>query len=271
MTRAGGERSGPDSESAPPDPIVESSDPTGSDHEIEVVTVDGETTYRVDGREYADCEALPPVVRRALEDGGCGGADTASPTPPIVNDLTPEGLRALADHASEDRAGRDPANPAVGGRGHERPDRMESISLTSGHPSDDPFSATTRAIERSVGAISRWIAYFALIVWSWMEPESLGPFIFLGFFVADFVTWVAEVVLVSFAWRSRPLHPGSVGLSLLGFGVMYGLLMLTESFQVAPQEKDWAHSVGLIAFFFTLCGKTVAIGLRRASDITNGP
>jgi len=312
MTLSGGERAGRGPESAPLDPTVESSDPAMSEHEIEIVTVDGETTYRVDGREYADREALPRFVRRILAEGGLGGADPAPGTPPIVNDLTPEGLRELAAASSAVGAGRDSVNPAVDGRRHdglddipahvraggdsaernlvrasswrppvdrrrktawpgERRNRPESFSLASADRSDDPFHATTRAIERSIGAIFRWIAYFALIAWSWMEPESLGPFIFLGFLIADFVTWVAEIVLVSLVWRSRPFHAGSVGLSLVGFGIVYGLLMLTESFQVAPPEKDWAHTVGLIAFFFTLCGKTVAIGFRRASDITRGP
>jgi len=274
MTPSGREGAARDLDPTHLDESAGSPEPPVSELEIEVVTVDGHTTYRVNGREYPDFDALPPLARRVLADRDLGVVASASGAPAGRADLTPEGLRLLTGRgpgvALQGEPVRDEVDRGRSSTMSRRGVRQDSFVLEDVHPADDPFLDTTRAIERGVGAIARWAACFALIGWAWMEPESLGPFIFLGFLIADFVTWVAETGLATWVWRSRPFHPRSVGLSLLGFGVMYGLLVWTESFQVAPQDMDWARTVTMIAFFFTLCGKTIAIGLRRASEITRG-
>ena len=133
---------------------------------------------------------------------------------------------------------------------------------------DDSVYAHTLAIERAVGLAVRWVAYLALMTWTWLEPASLGPYIFLGVLIADFLTWGVEVFLAALVWRSRRYPLRSLGGSVVGFALVFALLLLTASFRDPEGGLHWACTECQIAFFFTVCAKTVAIAVRRACEIT---
>ena len=134
----------------------------------------------------------------------------------------------------------------------------------------DPYIRDMQQRERKIGTIFRALAYLALLLWTVAEPRGMAPFIFLGFMLADFFTWVVEVFLAGVVWRSRTYSLRELGRSLLGFGIMFGLLYGFESFEAPELGLDWARNESTFAFFFTACGKTIAIAARRAAEITRG-
>jgi hypothetical protein len=133
---------------------------------------------------------------------------------------------------------------------------------------EDAAYEHTVAIERAVGLVVRWAAYLTLMAWTWLEPASLGPYIFLGVLIADFLTWGVEVFLAALVWRSRRYSLRSLGGSMFGFALVFALLLLTASFRDPEGGLHWACTECQIAFFFTVCAKTVAISVRRACEIT---
>ena len=275
--------------------------------ELEILTVDGRTTYRVYGREYDDFAALPPSVREAILEAERMAGPTGSTTG-VEQTGSPEGLHgewsadcAAVDTGCEDRigsrieAGGQPCSSGHGGAARaqdvptEAPElaapgkfftthammrARESVATLCADDdpdsSPDPYLRAMQRREQKIGAVFRTLAYLALLLWTWAEPEGLAPFIFLGFMLADFFTWVAEVFLAGVVWRSRRYRARDLGFSLLGFGIMFGLLYGLESFEAPEGGRDWARSESMFAFFFTLCGKTVAIAVRRAAEITRG-
>jgi hypothetical protein len=281
----------------------------GPDLELEILIVDGKTTYRVYGREYDDLAALPPSVREAILEAERMVCPTGGTTR-VKQSGSPEGLHgewiadcAAVDTGCEDRigsrieAGGQPCSSGHRGAaraqdvptGREAPERAisgrflttyammragESVATLGADDdpdsSPDPYVRAMQRREQKIGAVFRTLAYLALLLWTWAEPQGLAPFIFLGFMLADFFTWVAEVFLAGVVWRSRRYRARDLGLSLLGYGIMFGLLYGLESFEAPEGGLDWARTESMFAFFFTLCGKTVAIAVRRAAEITRG-
>ena len=96
----------------------------------------------------------------------------------------------------------------------------------------------------------------------------MAPFLFLGLLLGDSLTWLGEVVLRVFVWRSHRFDIKTVGFQLFVIAAMLGLYALDGSFDVPREEADRARSLCMIVFFFTMCAKVVAISIRRMSDVT---
>ena len=229
------------------------------------VVVERETTYEVNGREYSSLDEVPVEYRHWLK----GVADKAhSGTLPEV---APVGSREDFEFS----AGPSGSSVTLGGRTYRSLDEIPGHLLAE-LPRDFRVSLEAQrdlirkrhAVGRILGSLFAWGAYLVLIIWSFSEPESVAPFLFLGLLAGDFLTWLVEVVLAVFVWRSRTFQVKSFSLQFVAVAFMLGLYFMDGSFDVPPDDQAWAKTLFGVVLFLTVCAKTVAICIRRMNEIT---
>lgn len=134
----------------------------------------------------------------------------------------------------------------------------------------DPYVHQVRAVGRAIGSVCRWIAYLMLLGWTACAPESLAPYLFQGFLIADFATWAIERGMQSFVWRTHRFSLGQLGGDLLAFGIILAIFKVTDGSAGVGHPPGYGATETAVAIFFTGCARTVSIAVRRMHDITLG-
>ncbi len=227
--------------------------------------VERETTYEVNGRVYSSLEEVPVEYRHWFK----GMAENAH------SHTLPEAASTRSTEVYEFSTGPSGSSVTLDGRTYRSLDEIPGQVLAE-LPRDFRISLEAQrnlirkrhALGRILASLFAWGSYLVLIAWSFSEPESVAPFLFLGLLAGDFLTWLVEVVLAVIVWQSRSFKLKSFTLQFVAVAFLLGLYFMDGSFDVPPDEEAWAKTLFGFVFFLTLCAKTVAICIRRMNEIT---
>ncbi len=256
--------------------------------DIQMTTINGKTVYKVDGKTYRSFEEMPEKARRVLSgldpkvldshsglivDAAKVPGRTGKDIPKSVESFELGGEKIFVAGAADGPVhpkylpGAPPkkpgeAKPAISSNPGLRAAITEQRRILAGQKS---LKESRRTFINTAGRIVNLAIYLALIAWSYFEPATVAPFVFVGYLLGDFVSWC----VFTFWGMTKGivnLRLKAFGLQLTGFAYLIVFLFKDNAFQIPAGHAFKARVTGLMAFFAALTIRLVMMGLEASSE-----
>ena len=239
---------------------------------IEIVTVNGKTTYTINGKKYHSLADIPPDMRENV-DRLCALRDnikrpyTHHETTFEINGVTYNSLEdippelsklipgSILDRAAAQQATALPAANLESSRDElhrkivaSRPEVKHNYRIVSSTADSNPYLhdvQSRRAVSKIAGFFASAIAYAALILWSQLSPAGWGSYLFISFLVGDIAS---KIILGHYGHHEEIVKPGLKNFILQAVGVIFFVILVNREGVFDGPIKNQVHAVAVIVF-----------------------
>jgi len=196
--------------------------------DIEITDIDGDKTYKINGKEYRDISEIPTETRKAIEE-----IDRKAKSSSSDSELSEDGLIRLAGNNAE-------IYKKI----------VQSRDLAPAFERDLPcdeskFESSWKSTVRKIGFGLNVATYTSLIIWSHLAPEGMGSFLFLSYLIGDISS---KVIFGFWGFDKEIVKPGLKNFINQIVGAFFFLLLVFREDAFRGATERIAVSVVIVAF-----------------------